>query len=173
MKTEKINLQTTNFKPKLIPNKALEDAFNEAYKTNDRRFALSVKTILNDGKNDVLELSQRNKYNINLYVNGECKEEGYNYLNYYTNVGSNLINNYVQKEYKNTPQIIGKYYNLSESEKILVRENVDIIKLLVDNFENGINFIDNVQKEIGNIKNKINENVKQELTDLKEIIFKK
>ena len=171
MQINKINSQTTNFKSKLLPNKLLEYTFEEACKTNDRNFALSIKTILNDGKNDVIELSERNKYHINLLVNGESKAEECNYLNYYTNVGSNLINNYVQKAYAKVPLITGKYDNLSKSEKNIIQENVDVLKSLIDNFENNASFIDNVQKEIKTITQKLNKNVNKELTNLKEIIF--
>ena len=171
MQVDKINIQVINFKSRFVPNKVLENAFKEACKTNDRNFALSVKTILNDGKDDVIELSQWNKYHMSLILNGEYIADEYNYLNYYVNVGSNLINKYVQQAYTKAPQIKGKYDNLSESEKKLIQENIDVLKSLVDNFENKINFIDNVQKEIGIITQKLNKNVHQELANLKKIIF--
>ena len=171
MQINNINSTQTNFKSKFIPNKLLEKTFNGAAEMSDRNFALSIKTILNDRKNDILELRTRNKQSMDLLVNGESKEEGLTFLNYYGNVGSNLINKYAEKTYENKPKITEKYNNFSENEKKLVKENIELIKLLTDNFENGINFVESTQKELNKIKQKIDENAKQEIIKLKEIIF--
>lgn len=171
MQTGSISSAQMNFKSKFIPNNLLEKSINEAIKESDRNFALSVKTILNDGKSDILELRTRNKYSMDLLVNGESKEDGLPFLNYYENVGADLVNKYAEKTYVSKTKITGKYNNLSESENKLVKEDVEFIKLLTDNFENGVNFVENVQKALGDIKQKIDKNTKQELEALKEMIF--
>ena len=44
------------FSSKLVPNNTLRDAFDHAKKTGDVKFLNSIKTILNDGKNDTISI---------------------------------------------------------------------------------------------------------------------
>ena len=170
MQVNSINSTQTNFKSKFVPNKIMEKSLDRAYHNGDRQFAQSLKAILNDGKDDILELNKRNNRHLSLYVNGKLQEEGNIFLNLYSDVGTELINKYAKKM-KDTPVVTDKYRDLSVDEKKLVQENIDIIKLLTENFENGVNFVENVEKELSNIKKKLDSNTKKELIALKDLIF--
>ena len=57
------------FSSKLVPNNTLRDAFDHAKKTCDVKFLNSVKTILNDGKNDTIRIvSYRCPHNTDEYL---------------------------------------------------------------------------------------------------------
>ena len=170
MQVNKVNFQQTNFKSKFIPNAMLEQTFNRAAKENDRLFVKSMKTLLNDGKDDVLKLQQRDKYRLALYSNDKIVEEGNIYLNYYGNVGTDLINKYALKN-SNDFTFLRRYNNLSQEEKKLIAEEADLIKLLSQNFENGTNYIEELQKIIKVMEQKLDENTKNEMDKLKKAIF--
>lgn len=50
------NNTNPTFSSKLVPNNTLRDAFDHAKKTCDVNFLNSIKTILNDGKNDTIKV---------------------------------------------------------------------------------------------------------------------
>ena len=170
MKIDKINPQTTCFKSKFIPNEMLEQTFKRAAKENDRFFVKSVRALLNDGKADTFHLQRNGKSEVSLCVNNELADTA-NY-NYYGNAGTELINKYVSKTMQES-MCSEKYNYLSEREKNAVAEDVDLIKLLSENFESGKNYIEEVQQIIKNMKQKIDNNTKQELEELKKVIFGK
>ncbi len=69
------------FSSKLVSNNTLRDAFDHAKKTCNVKFLNSIKTILNDGKNDTISIvSYRNPhyteeyYMTSLYVNNVEKD---------------------------------------------------------------------------------------------------
>lgn len=169
MQINSINPQT-NFKSKFIPNSVLAQSFDRAIKEQDRFFVKAVKSLLNDGKDDTLELSKRTNHHMSLYVNGEIEEEGHIFLNYYGNVGTDLIKKYAKKQ-AFTNNSASKYSILSEQEKELVNEEVGLIKLLTENFGNGTNFIENVQSVLDKMKNKLDNNTSKEILELKKLIF--
>jgi len=162
----------TNFKSKFIPNSVLGQSFDRAAKEQDRLFVKAVKAILNDGKEDTLELQKRNPHYINLYVNDEIAEEGHIFSTLYGNVGSDLIKKYANR-LSHTNRDAGKYNILSEQEKEFLKEDVSLIKLLSENFESGTNFIDNIQKVLDDMKQKLDNNTKKEVLELKNLIFNK
>ena len=53
-----IQKKNTTFKSTFVPNKTLEKAFVKAEETSNKRFLLSVRKLLNDGKNRILELKE-------------------------------------------------------------------------------------------------------------------
>ena len=169
MQVNRIEQQTTGFKSNFVPNKILEQTFSRAVKENDRGFLKSVKTLLNDGKTDTIELQQKDSKSLGLYVNGEMADEGHSFLSYYNNAGSELIKKYTSKNVEHT----NNYNNLSAKERKLVSEDVDLIKMLSDNFESFYNYYEEVQKSLKNIKQKIDDNTRQELQELQKIIFNK
>ena len=57
MDVRKIDAYNTSFKTKMVPNIYLERAFDIAILENNGRFLSAVETLMNDGKNDILELS--------------------------------------------------------------------------------------------------------------------
>lgn len=57
MDVKKIDGYNTSFKTKMVPNIHLERAFDIAILENNGRFLSAVEAIMNDGKNDILELS--------------------------------------------------------------------------------------------------------------------
>ncbi len=160
----------TNFKSKILPNAALEQSFDSAIKEQDRFFAKAVNALLKDGKSDVLELKKRNNHNMSLYVNGEIEDEGQTFVNYYRNVGADLIKKYAAKN-ELANNYAAKYSILSNKEKELVDEDVTLIKLLSENFESGVNFIDNVQIVLDKMKKKLDNNTTKEISELKKLIF--
>ncbi len=172
MKTEKINIQTTNFKSRFVPNQTLEQSFERAAKANDRFFLKAVNTIINDGKDDVVELKRRPPKYIDLYVNNEMVEEGNTYFNFYVHVCAELLKHYAEK-------ISGKsmsgaqYKDLSSQEQKLISENVDLIRMFSEKVESFPNYVENIQKMLSEIKQKIDNNTKKELEELKNSIFKK
>lgn len=169
MQVNNINPQT-NFKSKFIPSALLEQSFDGAVKEQDRFFVKALNTLLSDGKNDVLELKKRTNHHLSLYVNGEIEDEGSIFLNYYRNVGADLIKKYAAKnELANNSA--GKYSILSNKEKELVDEDVTLIKLLSENFESGVNFIENVQIVLNKMKKKLDNNTTKEISELKKLIF--
>ena len=158
-----------NFKSKFLPNTVLEQSFDRAVKEQDRHFVKALKTLLNDGKGDVLELKKRTNHHMCLYVNGEIEEEGHMFLNYYGNVGTDLIKKYAaRKTYNNAA---AKYGILSNKEKELVREDVNLIKLLSENFSTGTDYIDNVQIVLDKMKRKLDNNTTKEILEIKNLIF--
>ena len=84
-----------SFKSTFSSNNILKQSFDKAYADSDRYFLKSVKAVLNDGKDDVVELSQRNNSKIDLLINGEMVNE--ESINYYNNAGVNLIKKLGQK----------------------------------------------------------------------------
>ena len=168
MKVDKINSQT-GFKSKFIPNNYLTRAFDNACNTNDRNFVKSVQALLNDGKNDTIKLV-KNKSNMALLVNDQIKDEAI--YSYYGMPAIDLINKYAKKLFDfNYDYNSGHYQNLSKKEKQLIKENADVIKLLSENLEQSSNYIEEVQKQLANITQKIDDNTKQEIQKLKKIIF--
>lgn len=170
MNVDKISVQTTSFKSRFIPSQTLEQAFDRAAKENDRFFLKAMNTIMNDGKNDVVELTQRAPKYIDLLVNNKLVEEGNTYLNFYTHTSAEIIKHYAEKISKEC-MTETQYKNLSQQEKKLISENVDLIRMFSENFENSNNYIENVQQALNNIKKQLDNNTKQELQNLKSIIF--
>ena len=171
MQINNINSTQTNFKSKFVPNKYLESAFENAYNGNNRTFVKSIKAILNDGKQDSIELVKGANSNLHLLVNGKIKEESI-IFSYYGNPSIDVIEKYA-KQINNLDIYNGAYKNLSNKEKKLVQEDVNLIKSLTENFEDSTNFIDNSLNRIQKMKQKIDKNTKQEIVTLKEIIFNK
>lgn len=172
MQVNRISPQSTNFQSKFVNNSVLNQAFDRAIEENDRFFVKSMKALMNDGKDDILELQRRNPRHLDLYVNGEIAEEGQIFLNYYVNVGTDLIKKYASRVFKENMQAL-QHSNLSTKEKELVQEEVDLIKLISENFPSSIDFIGNVQKTLNTMKDKLDKNTKQELIELKKAIFDK
>jgi uncharacterized coiled-coil DUF342 family protein len=170
MQINKIDSQTTNFKSKFVPNSILKKTIDNEAKESNRFFLKSIKAIMNDGKDDVLELQRRTPRHLDLYVNGEIAEEGHIFLNYYGSVGGDLINKYASK-FADNVKYTDKYNNLTPKEKKLVAEEVDVIKMLSESFDSVGNYIEDVQKVIGDIKQKLDNNTKQEFDELKKMIF--
>ena len=170
MKIDKINSQAASFQSRFVPNQILEQAIDRATKENDRSFLKAVNIILNDGKDDVVELKQRAPKYISLHVNGKMTEEVNTYLNYYTHACAELLRNYVGKISKDNLNS-SQYKNLTQQEKKLISENVDLIKLLSENFESGNNYFEEVQNILKEMKQKLDNNTKQEFEKLKKVIF--
>ena len=169
MQINNISAQSTNFKSHFVPNEYLERAFQTAEVSCDRYFLQSVKAILNDGKSDKLELVKHNSRTLTLMVNGEIKGEEA-IFGYYSNPAINLINRYAKK--LTGMEMFGeKYNNLSPQEKLLIKEDADIIKLLSENIESSSNFVAEIQKLITGIKQKIDKNTKSELQTVKKAIL--
>ena len=168
MNINKIDNQAASFKSKLVPNNLLEGAFKNAEATGDRYFVQSVKAILNDGKNDSLEIAKTTKDNLSLFVNGE--KQGETLFSYYGNPVISLIEKYAKDSF-GTNIYADKYQNLTGKEKELIKEDIDLMKMLLDNFDAGANFIAEVQKTITQIKQKLDINTKKEIQELKKIIF--
>ncbi len=169
MQVSNINLQT-NFKSKILPNAVLEQSFDSAIKNQDRFFVKAVNTLLYDGKSDILELKKRNNHNLSLYVNGEIEAEEQAFLNYYRNVGADLIKKYATKN-EQASNSVGKYGILSNKERELVSSDVSFIKLLSENLESGSNYIENVQNILDKMKKKLDDNTTKEILQLKKLIF--
>ena len=171
MQVNNINPQT-NFKSKFIPSALLEQSFDGAVKEQDRFFVKALNTLLSDGKNDVLELKKRTNHHLSLYVNGEIEDEGSIFLNYYRNVGADLIKKYAKKQVCDY-NYANKYSTLSKQETELVKEDVNLIKLLSESFENGTDFIEKVQVILNKMKTKLDNNTTKEISELKKLIFNK
>ena len=170
MKIDKINSQATGFQSRFVPNRTLELAFDRAAKESDRTFLNAVNIIMNDGKDDVIELKQRAPKYISLHVNNTMEEEDNTYLNYYTHVCSELLRNYAEKISKGTLNT-KQYKNLSQEEKKLISENVDLIKLMSENFESVNSYLEEVQNILKEMKQKLDNNTKNEIEKLKKQIF--
>ncbi len=100
------------FSSKLVSNNTLRDAFDHAKKTCNVKFLNSIKTILNDGKNDTISIVS--------YRNPHYTEEYYMTCLYVNNVEKDfLVNDSLFVSKKNT----------STGNRI-----VDSIKLIVRNF---------------------------------------
>ena len=170
MRIDKINSQATNFQSRFVPNLTLEQAFDRATKEHDRFFLKAVNTILNDGKNDIIELKQRAPKYVSLHVNNKLIEEENTYLNYYSHVCADLLKHYAEKISKESLKE-AQYKSLSQQEKKLISENVDLIKMYSENFENSNNYIENIQNTLNKIKQQLDTNTKLEIQSLKSRIF--
>ena len=100
------------FSSKLVPNNTLRDAFDHAKKTCNVKFLNSIKTILNDGKNDTISIVS--------YRNPHYTEEYYMTCLYVNNV---------EKDFLVNEPIFASKKNTSTGNRI-----VDSIKLIVRNF---------------------------------------
>ena len=100
------------FSSKLVPNNTLRDAFDHAKKTCDVKFLNSIKTILNDGKNDTISIvSYRDPHYTDEYFM-TC-----------------LYVNDVEKDFLHNQALFVSKKNTSTGNRIL-----DSIKLIVRNF---------------------------------------
>ncbi len=98
------------FSSKLVPNNTLRDAFDHAKKTCNVKFLNSIKTILNDGKND----------NISIVSYRDPRDEYF--------MTSLYVNN-VEKDFLHNQSLFVSKKNTSTGNRIL-----DSIKLIVRNF---------------------------------------
>jgi hypothetical protein len=164
-------IDNSSFKSRLIPNKYLASAFDNAEASNNREFLNSVKTILKDGKDDTVELFKSSNSNLNLLVNGEITEEVL-CKNYYENPAILAITKYAKKIF-GSDMLSNTYNDLSKKELDLIKDDAYMIKLFSENLSNRRNYIEDVQNRLKNIKQIINDNTKKELEDLRKTIFGK
>ena len=106
------NNTNPTFSSKLVPNNTLRDAFDHAKKTCDVKFLNSVKTILNDGKNDTISI-----------VSYRCPHNTDEYLK------TCLYVNDIEKDFLHNQSPFVSKKNTSTGNRIL-----DSIKLIIRNF---------------------------------------
>lgn len=158
------NNSSTNFKSFLIPNRNLKMAFENAKMKSDRTFLKSVEFLMNDEKPDVIELVSGPGSKMSLYVNEKKVDE--EMVSYYNNAGVTLINKFAGNIIKNKQPNEFKYSYLSHDEKNIISENVQNIKLCLDQLSSSTYMIFNIQNEISKMKLKLEEHTKKELKNL-------
>ena len=138
------SIDNSTFGSKLKYNSEMASVFSDASYNYNRIFLTSAKAIINDGKNDVVELHKADDSHLQLLVNGKVENESSIFNNILPEVGQNMLKEYAQK-------ITGKdmgfeALSMTEEEQLLIApEAIAIYAFLNPLFQNTSKNVDNMK----------------------------
>ena len=115
-------IDNSTFSSRLKYNKEMASVFGDASYNHNRVFLTSARTIINDGKNDIVELRKVDDSHLQLLVNGEVENESSTFNNILPAVGQNMLKEYAQKTSGKDMEI--EALSMSEEEQTLVAPEV-------------------------------------------------
>ena len=159
------------FKSKFVPNKALSDTFDMAiynYPYNStyfaKRFANTIEFLLNDGKNDLIEVTKSRNNGSALKINGKK-------VAYKSGDAAQLFN-IIEYNWKN-PNLIGYGKELTYQEFNVLKSAINKLNadLNVDDVTKNTEILNNLDKNIAKIDEILDKYVKDTLIRLRKQIF--